>query len=377
MAPKKRGLQESSSDDENCPKGPGSGLCQERFIAPALVLLLHSLLVFDVAFHCRTLHEASTKSAIAWCLVAVGLISYLRTVISDPGFVQPGSVATDTLENEEDEGLLDVEETCSGEAMQSQTIGRAGADALSEKNGSRSIVSAEVSDVREASKLEPGSRVKKRQAGTKKGAELRFCKICKLQQPLRTKHCRDCGRCVRKHDHHCPWIGTCVGEGNHCFFFCFLLSTGLELMLFFGLGSSTMLGPDGSAGLALGLMFIGLLLTMVGCLMCFHFYLAVYNLTTWEVTSWAKVTYLRHINFNDGSPFSRNLIVNLRTFCCLPRCWRTRCRNIAGGVALGSDGWAAWEIRDPRHPVDCEVDCGRCGRWKWLCCDCYKVDSSE
>ena len=41
--------------------------------------------------------------------------------------------------------------------------------------------------------------------------ELRFCKRCRLQQPLRTKHCYDCGRCVRTHDHHCPWVGSCVG----------------------------------------------------------------------------------------------------------------------------------------------------------------------
>eukprot|EP00744_Colponema_vietnamica_P011352 GILI01015966.1.p1 GENE.GILI01015966.1~~GILI01015966.1.p1 ORF type:complete len:308 (-),score=26.65 GILI01015966.1:282-1205(-) len=41
-----------------------------------------------------------------------------------------------------------------------------------------------------------------------------FCEFCKLVKPLRTKHCHSCGRCVMGHDHHCPWIGACVGPHN-------------------------------------------------------------------------------------------------------------------------------------------------------------------
>ena len=42
---------------------------------------------------------------------------------------------------------------------------------------------------------------------------------------MRTKHCEDCGKCVRKYDHHCPWLEACIGERNHKFFWMFLLST--------------------------------------------------------------------------------------------------------------------------------------------------------
>eukprot|EP01069_Polyplicarium_translucidae_P003005 Polyplicarium_translucidae@DN2186_c0_g1_i3.p1 len=44
------------------------------------------------------------------------------------------------------------------------------------------------------------------------GLPLEFCKKCCLYQPLRAKHCKYCAKCVRTHDHHCPWFGVCIGE---------------------------------------------------------------------------------------------------------------------------------------------------------------------
>lgn len=42
------------------------------------------------------------------------------------------------------------------------------------------------------------------------------------QRPLRARHCRDCRRCVRRYDHHCPWMENCVGERNHPLFVAYL-----------------------------------------------------------------------------------------------------------------------------------------------------------
>ena len=53
--------------------------------------------------------------------------------------------------------------------------------------------------------------------------EPKYCTVCNIQQPLRTKHCRNCNRCVATYDHHCPWVGNCIAEKNKIYFFYFLL----------------------------------------------------------------------------------------------------------------------------------------------------------
>ena len=51
----------------------------------------------------------------------------------------------------------------------------------------------------------------------------RSCEFCYISQiPFRAKHCKECNRCVRKYDHHCHWIGCCVGELNHRLFYGFI-----------------------------------------------------------------------------------------------------------------------------------------------------------
>lgn len=65
--------------------------------------------------------------------------------------------------------------------------------------------------------------------------KMKYCRCCWILKPPRTSHCGICGLCVERFDHHCPWIGTCIGKNNYKLFIKFLASaiilTGFNLAI--------------------------------------------------------------------------------------------------------------------------------------------------
>ncbi|XP_070532771.1 palmitoyltransferase ZDHHC12-B-like [Ptychodera flava] len=148
------------------------------------------------------------------------------------------------------------------------------------------------------------------------------CSYCKIFQPMRVKHCRDCGKCVRRFDHHCPWLDNCVGERNHRYFWLFLLTEfGIIIWSTVITWKAFKFQHDWKDWFSYNIFFVlifcillfGLLVTglLLGC----HSFLIATNTTTWEFMSRQRIHYLKELD-TDENPFNEGLVKNFLKFLC-------------------------------------------------------------
>ena len=77
------------------------------------------------------------------------------------------------------------------------------------------------------------SKIKKIVGGKK--YFLKYCDTCHLIRDIRTFHCKICGICVEKHDHHCFRVSNCIGVYNYKKFYIFINSSLIYLLYVFGI----------------------------------------------------------------------------------------------------------------------------------------------
>lgn len=52
-------------------------------------------------------------------------------------------------------------------------------------------------------------------------------------RPPRASHCHICNYCIEKFDHHCPWIGSCIGKKNYFWFMTYVFFVGVHVSFLF------------------------------------------------------------------------------------------------------------------------------------------------
>ncbi|XP_030517829.1 probable protein S-acyltransferase 7 [Rhodamnia argentea] len=205
--------------------------------------------------------------------------------------------------------------------------------------------------------------------------KIKYCDTCMLYRPPRCSHCSICNNCVERFDHHCPWVGQCIGHRNYRFFFMFVFSTTLLCIYVFAfcwvyirriMGSEetiiwkAMIKTPASIVL---IVYTFISMWFVGGLTAFHLYLISTNQTTYENF---RYRYERRAN-----PYNRGVVENFKEIfftsippsknnfrAKVPREPALPTRSVGGGFMSPNMGKPAEDIEMGRKAVWGDMNSG-------------------
>ncbi|KEG09816.1 hypothetical protein DQ04_04591050 [Trypanosoma grayi] len=172
--------------------------------------------------------------------------------------------------------------------------------------------------------------------------DLFFCPTCHIFRAPRTHHCRICNCCVDVLDHHCWWLGSCIGKNNYHYFLFFLFSIHILMGYILSLNMAMNITfalkyPNMSLGEALRLVYYlpiviyGLVFgigVFMSSLFLVHLYLLFKGITTAEMLKgkYAKPPYMGVNPWDNGSRWQNvkycllgriSPLLHSEAYCCV------------------------------------------------------------
>jgi len=159
--------------------------------------------------------------------------------------------------------------------------------------------------------------------------KVKWCSTCNIYRPPRCTHCSVCENCIERFDHHCPWIGNCIGRRNYWLFYSFVMCTGaintfvlITSAVHLGVlttehgdrgheGLEAFLEALGSAPLSATLVVYCVLIVWFTVGLCmYHNYLVSTNQTTYEQ--------IKGVYSSGHNPFHRGILGNYQDILFSP-----------------------------------------------------------
>ncbi|KAJ4772483.1 DHHC-type zinc finger family protein [Rhynchospora pubera] len=199
--------------------------------------------------------------------------------------------------------------------------------------------------------------------------KLKYCETCMIYRPPRCSHCSLCNNCVDRFDHHCPWIGQCIGQRNYRAFIGFI-SCGTLLCIY--VLSMCVLNMDfvlkevkwmvlkamkqSPASTAL-IIYCFVSLWFIGGLTTFHLYLISTNQTSYEHY---KRKHNKPLSWEPNiNIFNKGCLINFKELLCTkPNPSEIDLRSFVeeySPLRISSAGIQSWREVPPHQEESCMI----------------------